>query len=74
MFYLRLGSVLGLFVLFSLGYAQNVISSPYIIAGFLLSGILGVSLLLQKKDSSQMSVVALDSASSAAFSDVSKTT
>lgn len=73
MFYLRLGSVLGLFVLFSLGYAQNVISSPYIIAGFLLSGILGVSLLLQKKDSSQMSVVALDAASSAAFSDVSKT-
>ena len=73
MLYLRLGSTLGLLVLFSLGYAQNIIPSPYIIIGLLLSGILGVSLLLQKKDPSQMPVAALDAASSAVFSDVSTT-
>jgi methyl-accepting chemotaxis protein len=73
MFYLHLGSVIGLFALFFLGYEQDGISPPYLIAGLLLSSVLGVLLLLQTKHLSQTPKLEAESDLTEAFSDVSKT-
>jgi methyl-accepting chemotaxis protein len=73
MLYLRLGSILGLLILFVLGYVQDYISQSYAIVGLLLSIFLGVSLFFRKNHPSQTQHYEAEQTPLTVFSEVSKT-